>query len=49
MESVCIESIVDDNRRKNAFGLMMSLNMLIEIKGRIDFMFNDFDTRGHTK
>ena len=27
---VVIESIIDDDRRKNAFGLMMSLNMLVE-------------------
>jgi hypothetical protein len=27
---VAIEGIIDDERRKNVFGLMMSLNMLIE-------------------
>ena len=26
------ESIIDDDRRKNAFGLLMSLNMLIETR-----------------
>jgi len=44
---VCIESIIDNDRRKNAFGLMMSLNMLIETKGGFDFTFNDFDTWAH--
>lgn len=27
---IAVENIIDDERRKNAFGLMMSLNMLIE-------------------
>src|SRR5690606_10241230 len=27
---IAIENVVDDDRRSNAFGLMMSLNMLIE-------------------
>lgn len=27
---VAIENIIDDARRDNAFGLMMSLNMLLE-------------------
>ena len=31
------ESIIDDDRSKNAFGLMMSLNMLIETPGGFDF------------
>jgi hypothetical protein len=26
-----IENLIDDDRRENAFGLMMSLNMLIEL------------------
>src|SRR6185503_15469301 len=30
-------SIIDDGRSKNAFGLMMSLNMLIETPGGVDF------------
>jgi hypothetical protein len=33
---VC-EAIIDDERRKNAFGLLMSLNMLIETRGGFDF------------
>lgn len=44
---VCVESIIDNDRRKNAFGLMMSLNMLIETKGGFDFTFNDFDRWAH--
>lgn len=40
---VCIENIIDNDRRKNAFGLMMSLNMLIETKGGFDFTFSDFE------
>lgn len=31
------ESIIDDGRRHNAFGLLMSLNMLIETPGGFDF------------
>ncbi len=31
------ESLIDDERRKNAFGLLMSLNMLIELPGGFDY------------
>ena len=34
---VVYESIIDDERSKNAFGLMMSLNMLIETPGGFDY------------
>jgi hypothetical protein len=34
---VVYDSIIDDDRRKNAFGLMMSLNMLIETSGGFDY------------
>ncbi|MDQ3609754.1 MAG: acetylserotonin O-methyltransferase [Actinomycetota bacterium] len=34
---IVYESIIDDERRRNAFGLMMSLNMLIETPGGYDF------------
>ncbi|MDQ3769283.1 MAG: acetylserotonin O-methyltransferase [Actinomycetota bacterium] len=34
---IVYESIIDDERRHNAFGLMMSLNMLIETPGGYDF------------
>jgi 2-polyprenyl-3-methyl-5-hydroxy-6-metoxy-1,4-benzoquinol methylase len=39
---VAIENIIDDARRKNAFGLMMSLNMLIEFGDAFDFTGADF-------
>jgi hypothetical protein len=31
------EALIDDDRRENAFGLLMSLNMLIETPGGFDF------------
>ena len=34
---IVAEAIIDDERRKNAFGLLMSLNMLIETHGGFDF------------
>jgi hypothetical protein len=34
---VVYESIIDDDRSENAFGLMMSLNMLIETPGGFDY------------
>lgn len=34
---IVYETIIDDERRSNAFGLMMSLNMLIETPGGFDF------------
>jgi hypothetical protein len=34
---VIYEAIIDDDRSKNAFGLMMSLNMLIETPGGFDY------------
>jgi hypothetical protein len=34
---IVYESIIDDDRRENAFGLLMSLNMLIETAGGFDF------------
>ncbi len=40
---VVIENIIDDERRKNAFGLMMSLNMLVETVEGYDFTAADFD------
>jgi len=41
---VVIENIIDDDRRENAFGLMMSLNMLIETETGYDFTFADFNS-----
>ena len=37
-----IENIIDNERKQNAFGLMMSLNMLIETGTGFDYTFNDF-------
>jgi hypothetical protein len=39
---VAIESLIDDERRQNVFGLLMSLNMLIETHEGYDFTFHDF-------
>jgi cyclopropane fatty-acyl-phospholipid synthase-like methyltransferase len=39
---VIVENLIDDARRENAFGLMMSLNMLIEFGDAFDFTGADF-------
>jgi len=39
---VVVENLIDDARRKNAFGLMMSLNMLVEFGDAFDFTAADF-------
>ncbi|MCG8592185.1 MAG: acetylserotonin O-methyltransferase [Proteobacteria bacterium] len=39
---VAIENIIDDARRENAFGLLMSLNMLIEFGDAFDYTAADF-------
>jgi len=39
---VVIENLIDNERRENAFGLLMSLNMLIETTEGFDFTFADF-------
>ncbi len=39
---IVIENLIDDARRDNAFGLMMSLNMLIEFGDAFDFTGADF-------
>jgi len=38
---VVYESMIDDDRSKNVFGLLMSLNMLIETRGGFDFTHAD--------
>jgi hypothetical protein len=38
---IVFESIIDDERRQNAFGLLMSLNMLIETPGGFDYTAAD--------
>ncbi|MEO7673102.1 MAG: methyltransferase [Pyrinomonadaceae bacterium] len=40
---IVIEALIDDARRENAFGLMMSLNMLIEFGEAFDYSGADFD------
>ena len=39
---VVIEALIDNARRENAFGLMMSLNMLIEFGDAFDYSGSDF-------
>jgi hypothetical protein len=39
---VAIEALIDDRRRENTFGLLMSLNMLIEFGDAFDFTSADF-------
>lgn len=39
---IAIENVIDDARRQNAFGLMMSLNMLIETPAGFDYTGADF-------
>lgn len=38
-----IENVIDDERKENAFGLMMSLNMLIETDGGFDYTAAEFE------
>ncbi|HWI08544.1 MAG TPA: methyltransferase [Solirubrobacteraceae bacterium] len=40
---IVVENLIDDARRENAFGLMMSLNMLIEFGDAFDFTGSDFE------
>jgi precorrin-6B methylase 2 len=40
---IAIENVIDDARRENAFGLLMSLNMLIETPEGYDYSFAQFD------
>ena len=39
---IAIENLIDDARRENAFGLLMSLNMLIEFGDGFDYTAADF-------
>jgi hypothetical protein len=39
---IAVENLIDDARRTNAFGLLMSLNMLIEFGDAFDFTGADF-------
>jgi precorrin-6B methylase 2 len=40
---IAVENIIDDARRQNAMGLLMSLNMLIETPEGYDYTFAQFD------
>ena len=40
---VAIEALIDDARRENLFGLLMSLNMLIEFGDAFDYSAADFE------
>ncbi len=39
---IAIENVIDDERRQNAFGLLMSLNMLIELGDGFEYTGADF-------
>ena len=39
---MAIEALIDDERRENVFGLLMSLNMLIEFGEAFDFSGADY-------
>jgi SAM-dependent methyltransferase len=39
---IVIENLIDDARKENAFGLLMSLNMLIEFGDAFDYTGSDF-------
>ncbi len=41
---IVYEAIIDDDRRENVFGLLMSLNMLIETPGGFDYTGSDCTT-----
>tara|TARA_R110002073_G_scaffold4213_1_gene27872 strand:- start:6309 stop:7349 length:1041 start_codon:yes stop_codon:yes gene_type:complete len=40
---IAVECIIDDERSKNVFGLMMSMNMLIETGSGFDYTLSDFN------
>jgi precorrin-6B methylase 2 len=40
---IAVDNLIDDERRHNAFGLLMSLNMLIEFGDAFDYSGADFD------
>jgi hypothetical protein len=41
---IVYDAIIDDDRRQNAFGLLMSLNMLVETPGGFDYTGHDCQT-----
>jgi O-methyltransferase domain/Dimerisation domain len=40
---MAIENVIDNDRRQNTFGLLMSMNMLIENGDSFDYTANDFE------
>jgi hypothetical protein len=40
---VAIECVIDEDRKQNVFGLMMSLQMLMETGSGFDYTFDDFN------
>lgn len=40
---MAIENIIDNDRRQNTFGMLMSLNMLVENGNAFDYTLNDFE------
>lgn len=44
---LAIESIIDDERLTNTFGVLMSLNMLIENGDGFDYSHEDFGEWAH--
>ena len=40
---IAVEALIDDARRENVFGLLMSLNMLIEFGEAFDYSGADFE------
>jgi O-methyltransferase domain/Dimerisation domain len=43
---IAVEALIDDARRENVLGLLMSLNMLIEFGEAFDYSAADFETWG---
>lgn len=39
---VAVENVIDNDRRQNGFGMLLSLNMLIETGTGFDYTFDDF-------
>jgi len=40
---IAIENVIDNDRRKNTFGMLMSLTMLLENEEAFDYTFDDFE------
>lgn len=45
---MAIENIIDNDRRQNTFGMLMSLNMLVENGNAFDYTLNDFENWAKT-